>query len=45
MHSIRNTNNTRKPLSQFTLATQSDKLPSYLRPLLRFQPARPSTFS
>ena len=27
------------------MTTQSDKLPSYLRPLLRFQPARPSTIS
>ena len=34
-----------KPLAQFTLTIQSDKLPSYLRPLLRFQPARPSTIS
>jgi hypothetical protein len=27
------------------MTIQSDKLPSYLRPLLRFQPARPSTIS
>jgi hypothetical protein len=27
------------------MTTQSDKLPSYLRPLLRFQPARPTTIS
>lgn len=44
-YSPKTVNNTRKPLTQFTLATQSDKLPSYLRPLLRFQPARPSTIS